>query len=60
MYASAQTIWAPLLLAGCALSCVHMTRPGSPRLLGQDSLVAGGLVGLTCACAAAIYASIAV
>jgi hypothetical protein len=57
MSVSAQTIWAMMLLVGCVLPCLHIARPGSTRLDARASLIAAGLVGLTCACVAAIYAS---
>jgi len=59
MSASARTIWALLLLAGCALPYLGLTRTGSPRLLGRAALTTGGLAGLACTCAAAIHAAAA-
>jgi hypothetical protein len=57
MTASAQTISALLLLAGCMLPFVHMARPRSTQLDLRVQLVTGGLVGVTCASFAAVYAS---
>lgn len=59
MAVSAQTIWALLLLTGCLLPCIYMSRPGGVRLDVHVTVIAGGLVGVTCACAAAIYATAA-
>jgi hypothetical protein len=56
MTASAQTIWALLLLAGCMLPFVHMARTRNQLDL-RVRLVTGGYVGVTCASFAAIYAS---
>ena len=48
MSASAQSIWALVLLGGCALPCVHMTRAISTR---AELLAFGGLAGLAFMCA---------
>jgi hypothetical protein len=56
MSLSPQTTWALMLLAGCMLPFIHMTRPRAATRPDM-TLVTGALVGLTCSCVAAMYAS---